>query len=314
MHNLILIVGLVSPVFLIIALGYLLKSLKIINENFVNLTSKIVFTVSLPALIFIEVSKISLSEVLDIKMLVFVYAGIIISFIFVWLIAMPLIKNGKDRGAFIQGSFRGNYAIVGLALISNIFGSEKLGKASLLLAFIIPLYNILSVIALTVPNRKEKQLNTIKTLWEIIKNPLIIAVIIAVPFSYYRWELPNVVFATIDYLAALSLPLALIGIGGFINFDEIKKASSLAILSSTLKLVLIPLAACLIAYELNFPAGDMGIIFVFFGCPTAIASFIMAEAMGSNGRLAGNIVLMTTLASAITITAGLFILKQNGLL
>ncbi|MEJ2613997.1 MAG: AEC family transporter [Ignavibacteriaceae bacterium] len=314
MHNLILILGLVCPVFLIIALGYFLKRLGTINDNFINLSTKIVFNVSLPALIFTEVSKVPLDKVFDIKMVVFVYSGILISFMAVWLISVPLLKDGKDRGAFIQGSFRSNYAIIGLAIISNVFGSEKLGKASLLLAFIIPLFNILSVIALMVPNRKEKQLNAGKTFLEIIKNPLIIAVIIALPFSYYKWELPEILLTTVDYLAALSLPLALIGIGGFMNFKDIKKASSTAILSTVIKLVIIPLAACLIAYELNFPAGDMGIIFIFFGCPTAIASFIMAEAMGSNGKLAGNIVLMTTLGSIITITAGLFILKQNGLL
>ena len=314
MHNLILILGLVCPVFLIIALGYFLKRLGTINNNFINLSTKIVFNVSLPALIFIEVSKVPLDKVFDMKMIVFVYSGIIMSFIAVWLISIPLLRDGKDRGAFIQGSFRSNYAIIGLAIISNVFGSEKLGKASLLLAFIIPLFNILSVIALIVPNRKEKQLNTVKTLLEIIKNPLIIAVILAVPFSYYKWELPGILLTTVDYLAALSLPLALIGIGGFMNFDDIMKASFTAILSTIIKLVIIPLTACFIAYELNFPAGDMGIIFIFFGCPTAIVSFIMAEAMGSNGKLAGNIVLMTTIGSIITITAGLFILKQNGLL
>ncbi|MFZ0452827.1 MAG: AEC family transporter [Ignavibacteriaceae bacterium] len=314
MQNLILILGLVCPVFLIIALGYFLKRLGTINDNFIRLSTKIVFNISLPALIFTEVSKVPLDKVFDIKMVAFVYSGILISFIIIWVISIPLLKDGKDRGVFIQGSFRSNYAIIGLALISNIFGSEKLGKASLLLAFIIPLFNILSVIALMVPNRKEKQLNTSKTLLEIIKNPLIIAVMLAVPFSYYKWELPGVLLTTVDYLAALSLPLALIGIGGFINFQDIRKASFNAILSTTIKLVIIPLTACIIAYELNFPAGDMGIIFIFFGCPTAIVSFIMAEAMGSNSRLAGNIVLMTTLGSIITITAGLFILKQNGLL
>jgi malonate transporter len=314
LQNFILLIGLVSPVFLIIALGYFLKRIGTINDNFISKSTKIVFNVSLPALIFSEVSKASLDKVFDIKMLVFVYSGIIISFIVVWIISIPLLNNGKDRGAFIQGSFRSNYAIIGLALISNIFGSDKLGKASLLLAFIVPLFNILSVIALMVPNRKEKQLNVAKTFLEITKNPLIIAVILAVPFSHYRWELPGIILTAVDYLAALSLPLALLGIGGFMNFDDIKKPSFTAFLSSIIKLILIPLAACFIAYELNFPASDMGIIFIFFGCPTAIVSFIMAEAMGSNGKLAGNIVLMTTLGSIITITTGLFILKQNSLL
>jgi predicted permease len=314
LQNLFLVLSLVSPVFLIIALGYLLKRGKVINDNFISLSTKIVFNISLPALIFTEVSKVPLDEVFDIKMVVFIYASIIISFIIIWLLSIPLLNNGRDRGAFIQGSFRSNYAIIGLALIENIFGSEKLGKASLLLAFIIPLFNILAVVALMVPNRKEKQLNTAKTLFEIIKNPLIIAVVLAIPFSYYRWELPGFILTAVNYLADLSLPLALIGIGGFINLEEIKKASFAAILSSMIKLVLIPLAGCIIAYDLNFPAGDMGIIFIFFACPTAIVSFIMAEAMGSNSRLAANIVLMTTLGSIITITLGLFILKQNGLL
>lgn len=102
MRNLFLILSLVSPVFLIIALGYLLKNLKVINDNFVSLSSKIVFNVSLPALIFTEVSKVSLDEVFDIQMIIFVYAGILISFILVWLISIPLVKDGKDRGAFIQ--------------------------------------------------------------------------------------------------------------------------------------------------------------------------------------------------------------------
>ncbi len=82
------------------------------------------------------------------------------------------------------------------------------------------MFNILSVIALMVPNRKEKQLNTVKTLFEIIKNPLIIAVLLAAPFSYYRWELPGFILSAVDYLADLSLPLALIGIGGFMNLSR----------------------------------------------------------------------------------------------
>jgi predicted permease len=268
----------------------------------------------LPALIFVEVSKISLSEALDFKMLGFVIAGILVTFIFAWIISLLFIDNGKDRGAFIQGSFRGNYAIVGLALISNIFGTENLGKASLLLAFVIPLYNVLSVIALTVTIRKERRLNISKTFFEIIRNPLIIAVIIALPFSYYRWELPDIIATTVNYLAALSLPLALLGIGGFMNFKDIRKASSAAVISAFLKLILFPFASCFLAYKLSFRNGDIGIIFILFGCPAAIASFIMAEAMGSNGKLAGKIVLISTLFSVITLTIGLFILKQNGLL
>ena len=215
MQNLLLIFNLVAPVFLIVALGYFLKRIKVIDDNFVSLSSKIVFKVSLPALIFIHISKIHLSHLIDWKLIVVSYAGTFLVFILAWLFSIPLIKSPKDKASFIQGSFRSNFAVIGLALIESIYGPEELGRASLLLAFMIPIYNVLSVIALTVPMRKENNLNLGKTILEIIKNPLIIAVLAALPFSYFGIRILPVFTKTVDYLAALSLPLALLGIGGF---------------------------------------------------------------------------------------------------
>lgn len=314
MENLLFIANIVVPVFIIVALGYFLRQKKLINDNFVSLTSKIVFSVSLPVLIFIEISKIDLDVILDFKLILFVYAGTIISFLLIWFFSAPFIKNGKDRAAFIQGSFRGNFAVVGLALILNIYGPEKLGKASLVLAFTVPLYNVLAVIALTVPVRKEKNLDLKKTIFEIIKNPLILGVLFALPFSYFKIPVNDMVLKSANYIAALALPLALLGIGGFLNFDDIKEGLKLTSISTLIKILLIPLAATYVAYELGFIADDLGIIFILFACPTAIASFIMAEAMGVNSKLAGNILLITTMFSVITIAVGLFILRENGLI
>jgi len=302
------------PVFLIVALGYILKKLGMINENFVTVSSKIVFNISLPALIFFEIAAIDLAEVLNIGQISFIYIGTLISFGIAWIIAQSVTKTGQDKASFIQGSFRGNFAIVGLAIIVNYYGPENLGKASLVLAFTIPLYNILSVIALTIPLRKEKQLNYKNTLFEIARNPLIIAVLAALPFSYLSIGIPEVIYTTGRYLSALSLPLALIGIGGFLSFRDITRSSSLTIVSTSLKLIVLPALATIAAYLLGFKGMDLGIIFILFACPTAIASFIMAETMGANSRLAANILLLTTLASVVTMTLGLFILKENGLI
>ncbi len=229
MQNLILILGLVTPVFLIIILGYFLRRIGLINDVFISLSSKVVFTVALPALIFTEVSKLSLNEVLDFRIIIFVYAGTIISFLLVWFLSNPFIKEGNDRGVFIQGSFRGNFAIVGLALISSVFGSENLSKAALILGFTIPLYNVLAVIALTLPVRVERNLNYTHTFYEILKNPLIIAVLVGLLFSYFAIPIPDVISNTVDYVAALALPLALIGLGGFMKFSDFKKISRLSI-------------------------------------------------------------------------------------
>lgn len=314
MQNLIVVAGLVAPVFLIVALGYLLKKLGMINDNFVKLSSRIVFSVSLPALIFTEVSKTDLTQILNLELIGFAYAGTLVTFFIVWIISIPSVKIATDRTVFIQGSFRGNFAVIGLALIANVYGINNLGKASLLLAFTIPIYNTLSVIALTVPLRKERQMNISHTVIEILRNPLVLAVIFSIPFSYFKLELPFIINKTVNYLAALALPLALLGIGGFMNFNEIKKGFSISVFSSTLKLIVFPVIITYFAYLFGFRGYDLGILFILFACPTAIASFIMAEAMGSNSKLAANILLLTTLTSLFTITIGLFILKEYNLI
>lgn len=314
LENIIFTTNTVAPVFFMVALGYLLKRLKIINENFVQVTSKFVFSVSLPAFIFIEISELDLSKALELEQIAFIYAGTLLMFIISWFVSIPFIKNPRDRSAFIQGAFRGNYAIVGLALISSLFGKVGLGKATILLAFILPLYNVLAVIALTVPMRKIKKQNLKGTIKEILFNPLILAVVIALPFSIYQIELHPAISQSINYLSDVALPLALIGIGGSLNMEEIKRASATAVSSSAFKIIFAPLVLTPISYLLGYRSVDLGILFILFACPTAIVSFIMAETMGANGKLAGNIILITTLASVVTIVLGILILKSTGLI
>lgn len=312
--NIVFTANIIAPVFLVIALGYVSKKLKIINENFVEITSKFVFSISLPALIFMQIAEMDLRKAFDLTQVIYIYAGTIITFLIVWFASIPYVKDGKDRGVFIQGAYRSNYAIIGFAIIANLFGPSALGKASLILAFILPLYNVLAVIALTVPLRKERKLDMADTIREILFNPLIIAVFVGVFFSLMKIKLNDLVSSTGNLLSDLALPLALIGIGGSLNLENIKKASNLAFSSSIIKLVVIPVVLTYGAYLFGYRNLDLGIMFILFSCPTAIVSFIMAEAMGANSRLAGNIVLISTVGSVFTIAAGLIILKSFGLI
>ena len=135
------------------------KRLSIINENFVEVTSKFVFNVSLPVFIFLKIINLDLSKALELGQIAYIYSGTIITYLIIWFASIPFIKDGRNRGVFIQGAYRSNYAIVGLAIISNLLGNSALGKASIILAFVLPLYNVLAVIVLTIPLRKEKEVN-----------------------------------------------------------------------------------------------------------------------------------------------------------
>ena len=312
--NIIFTGNVVAPVFLLVALGYFVKRIGVINENFVEVTSRFVYSVSLPALVFINIVEIDLSEAIDFNQIIYIYSATLVSFFLIWLISIPFIKEGKNLSVFVQGAYRSNFAIVGFAIVSKLFGNFALGKAALVLAFILPLYNILAVIILTVPLRKERKLNLKNTLYEIMFNPLIVALVVGLIFSYFKIIIPSVINSTVGFLSELALPLALVGIGGSLNLQNIKKASGLAFTSSAIKVILVPVILTLGAYHFGFRELDLGIMFVLFASPTAIVSFIMAEAMGANSKLAGNIVLISTIASVFTIAAGIVILKELSLI
>lgn len=313
-ENIIFTANIVAPVFLIVVLGYFLKKIKIVNENFVAVTSKFVFNISLPAFIFMKLYNIDLGAVVDVSQIIYIYAATLISFFMTWVFAVPFIKDGRDLSVFVQGAYRSNYAIVGLAIVSNLFGDYGLGKATLILAFVLPLYNVLAVIILTIPMRKIRKQNLKGTFGEIILNPLIVAVIIALPFAYFKLELPSMISASGNFLSDVALPMALIGIGGSLNLENIKRASTLAFTSAAIKLIVVPIVLTTGAYYFGFRNIDLGIMFVLFACPTAIVSFIMAEAMGCNSRLAGNIIVISTIGSIVTISGAIIFLRSIGLI
>ncbi|NWG28123.1 MAG: AEC family transporter, partial [Ignavibacteriaceae bacterium] len=114
-ENIIFTGNVVAPVFLLVALGYFVKRIGVINENFVDVTSKFVYSVSLPALVFINIAEIDLSEAIEFNQIIYIYAATLVSFFLIWLFSIPFIKDGKNLSVFVQGAYRSNFAIVGFA-------------------------------------------------------------------------------------------------------------------------------------------------------------------------------------------------------
>jgi predicted permease len=299
----------IAPIFFIVFLGIWLKRIKLINDSFVATASKLVFTITLPTLIFMAIVKTDFEAVFNPTQIGFFIVVTLITFAVLWILASRWIKDGRDLGVFIQGAFRGNYGIIGLAVSYNLFADEGLAKASILLAVVIPLYNTLSILALTLPMRTENGLSTMDAIKEIAKNPLIIAVALALVVSFTGFELPEVAARTGRYFANLTLPLALLAIGGSLSLKSLKDTSAMAFWATFAKLVIIPALLTGAAFFMNFSGQDIAILFILFGCPTAAAAFVMAKAVGANAQLAANIILTTTLGSVLTLSAGIYLLR-----
>ncbi|HOV65293.1 MAG TPA: AEC family transporter, partial [Spirochaetia bacterium] len=188
-------------------------------------------------------------------------------------------------------------------------GPLGVAKGAVILAFLLPIFNILAVVSLAVPLSDSKNSSGRKIIKSIVTNPLILAVVFALPFSFFEINLPYMIAKSISYLADISVPLALIGIGGSLSLEVFKKKSYAAFASSFLRIIVFPLLSVLVAYLTGLRGDSLGIIFIVMGCPTAVSSFVMAKAMGSDGDLAASIVVVTTIGSVFTLGLGIFLLK-----
>lgn len=300
----------VVPIFLLLAAGFGLRRGRVIDEAFVTTASRLVFNLALPILIFVSVARADVRQLFDSAQLFYVYGTTVGLTLALYLAARRWIAAPADQGVFVQGAFRGNFGIIGLAVIFNMQGEAGLAPAALLLALIIPLYNLLAVLVLSLPHRGGPGATSIGR--SLLANPLILAVLLALPFSLGGWSLPPVLGRTGDYFADLTLPLALLAIGGSLDLRYLRVGSRLALISSGLKLVLIPLVLTLGALLVGFRGDDLARLFVLFGCPTAAASFVMARVMNGNPQLAASIVALTTLASIPTLGTGIYLLKLFG--
>jgi predicted permease len=210
-------------------------------------------------------------------------------------------------------------AILGVPFAINLFGDEGGHIAAMVLAIVVPVYNILAVTVLSIfdPSSSRKSLlgKIFKVLFGIIKNPLIISIALGGIVCAFDITLPAFADKTINYFANASTPLALIAIGASFRFSDLKGRAGLAVCGAILKTIAVPLVMLYIANTFfGFTGARLGIVLEVFGTPTAVSSYIMAKNMNSDHKLANQIVLLTTLMSAFTIFAGSFILRRLGLI
>ena len=315
----------VMPIFVVAVVGYLLKQNGFLSDEFVKNADKLVFRVMLPCLLFTNVAYIDIEAVgsNDFKLILFcVVAAIVLTLILSFLVPL-FVKDSGKVGAFVQGVFRSNVAFLGIPFAGNLFGDEGLRLASVALAVIVPVYNVIAVIVLCVFNPKKSEDNKsfeeriVEILKGIVKNPLIIAIVLALPFAIFGIGeyIPVSISTSVDYFAKASTTLAILTIGASFRIDELKGRIGLASVVTLLKTVVVPAFFIVFTYfALGFRGVHLGIILIVFGTPTAISSYIMAKNMNSDASLANQIVLMTTLASMFTIFLFSFVLKTVGVI
>ncbi len=301
-----------APVFSMLFVGVALKRLGWIDAAFINTASSLVFKGTMPTLLFLGIVQADLRTALQPALIGYFVAATLVCFLIGWgwaILRCPV----ADRGIYAQGAFRGNNGIVGLALATSMYGDYGLSVGGILGGVVILSYNTLSAIVLAIysPDAKSDPLSLAKS---IFSNPLIIGVLAAIPFAYWQLPLPAWLITSGEYFAQMTLPLALICIGGTLSLASLRSSGKVAISASLMKMVWLPILATFGAWLCGFRNAELAILFLYFGSPTAAASFVMARAVNGNHELAAAIIVITTLAAVVTTNIGLFFLQWVGVI
>ena len=314
MQDLLVCLNILAPIFILVGLGYLLKLLNITNDNFIEVGSHVLFYCMLPCSLFMNLYNADFTVVWNPLLALFVVLTHIAAVALIALIIPRFFKQREQCGVIIQGAFRGNVILLGLPLAFSMYGAAGMGTTSVVMAYSIPLYNILGVVILAIYSDETggKKINWSEILFKVIKNPLIIGTVLALPFALLHIQLPQFATTVISGVGGIASTFGLIILGAQMKFSSIRQNRASIATAVGIKLVIFPLVSLALAVICGFNKTELGAIFILTAAPMSISSFIMASSMSHEGELAGQMVVISTAFSMLTMLVGLYALKLLG--
>lgn len=310
MENIKLAFSVVFPLMVMMFVGYQLKKRGVIDKHSMNVMNKMIFKIFLPILLFINIINMEPEEALsqdNIKLLIMTILSVIGSVILGQIIFSRFIKNKQKCSVMIQGIFRSNLVLFGLPIAASIYGEDRTGIVSLLAACIVPLYNILAVIVLEAYRGGKVKFKNV--FFGIVKNPMIIASALAVILFMLGIHIPDFFMSPLISMSKIATPLAFIVLGGTFQFNNLLKNIKYLFVVSLGKLVILPTIVFFVAYVLGFRGEAIIALIGTMASPAAVSSFTMAMEMDADGELAGQIVIITSIVSILTIFMWILLLK-----
>ena len=289
----------VFPLAIKLLLGFVIRKTNLLSLAAFKEFNKLIFTLFLPILLFNNIYHSEITEDFNGKLIVFAISTLIILFMIFMIIIPKLEKVNAKRGVIIQAVSRSNFILFGIPVAQSLYGDASLGEATILVSFVVPLINILSVVALE--SFRNQKINIKKIMRGIITNPLIIASISAYIFVIAHITIPPILVKPIAELAAIATPIALIILGGSVSFHAIKDNKIQLTLSIAGKLIFAPLVGITAAILFGFRNESLVILMAMFASPTAVSSYSMALNMDGDAELAGLIIVFTTFLSIISL-------------
>ena len=323
-ENFAISVNAVLPLIICMAAGYLFRRTKLVDEGFCRKCNTFCFKTFLPLMIFMNVYNSDLESAVQPGAFLFAAAAVLVIFAAAFLIIPRIVKKGSVDSAgspvsaasrqavLIQCIFRSNFVIFGYQVVANVYGAGEAAVASVMAAIVVPLYNVLAVITLEYFTNSKNGLRPV--ILGIIKNPLIIGAVAALLFKLSGLTLPAPLYTGLSDMAGMATPLALVVLGGTFHFDALRRNAGALAIGTLGKIVVAPLVMVPIAAALGFRDANLLSLVIVFASPAAVNSYTMAAAYGHDPELAGQLVVVTSVLSMVSVFGWIFLLRMLGLI
>jgi len=304
LSNFIEIFLVISPVFILIILGNLLRRIGVPDLSFWHVSDKLIYWVLIPALLFHHVSQITLSSTMLANYAVVILSGLFVVTTLSFIAGKLFGYTPQIWTSVMQGAARHN-AFIALAIAGSLFGNKGLALGAIFMVILIPVINIVIVSAMTSTLNQEVGNNSrpsiFDVLFELIKNPFILAIATGLVISFVGAERIIIIHETTGLLGSAALPIMLLSIGANIKIREISSAITPIIIASVLKLLVFPIVVFFVAKSMNLSLFETTIAVIFAAVPTAASSYSLAKQFGAETQLMTSIITIQVTLSFITI-------------
>lgn len=313
MESFLVAINAVIPFLCYITFGYVMKVKGVVKEEFLQQLNKMVFRLFYPFMTFYNIYKADANSLPRPILLIFAGVSILVLEVVLVLIVPRIVKENPRRGVIIQAIYRSNFVLFGLPLTIAVFDETASSVAAMMVTVVVTIYNTTSVVILEMFNTEGK--TDVKTiLINVAKNPLLQGACLGLVFFLTGIKVPKSILTPVAAFADMTSPLALFILGGTLHFNAIQANLKYLVPTLSFKLVILPAIMLAIAYALGLRGLELFLLIAIYGTPVAAASYPMAQNMGGDGELAGQLVVISTVVSVVTLFFWIFFLKSVGLI
>jgi len=329
------------PFILLAGLGIVLRRLGMVDDKFAAKGNKVIFYTGIPVTIFNSIRRANLSNVLDMQFIFFNMALMVVIFFGVWLLTAKLMRDKSSVSAFVNSAYRSSLSVVAPPLFVLMFTGyhdpDVLPKSMLAVSILLIMSYATASVLFAVQDAKGSDKNigkvSLSVLLSVIKNPIVIGVILGLIFNalglglsdtivgqnalgdnLYGDALPDFLANTLNALAGIVMPLAMICVGANLKFHGFDTKFKYVIIASVFKLMLMPVVAVAIALAFGFRGSDLTIIMILNALPMAVGAYVMQAELGGDTYIGSSVLMITMTFSALTLTLFIFLFRVFGFL